>query len=621
MQEKIIRGFQIDTSDIMAAGENRRFTISGTRGATFTLEIKSGSNYYNFQTNLFQATETKLRNVTIGMGTYSREIKFPKVAAGAQYDIFLYCENGTKHADYKEVRFSDGTIDINSSKGSNSNLLQKVIYQTLDVTLTLASFAPNGTLTGTIGTKAITTSRNKSTGKIAFEIDFDVTSTRTLTINKQPTNQDVMAFVTPVVGSAPINISGEDIYPTVTAANKVVNGAVSSGTNVTMDDDYTGLWAVGDKITGNAAFDARTQETAVTVTAVNVGSNAKVFTMSEAIAIDDDETLSFSNRRNYRWPISSTSFDVSKITLGMKATKGGFFERLPKVADYLDQITVLEGESDEYKVSKVKVPGLDTINQKPVISRNASTKVATATVGSSTTPVNITFDNQALLSMAGETIKVFSYGPSEIKRLTGYDLQFSDLAVTLKEVKTTTTSAVNNSTSIPIADRAGIMDAISTISATGVNTTTFGTDTVNGAVSGATRIVMDANVANTMSVGDRVTGTGISNLKTVTVAALNPDDDNVKEFSVSEAVTISDGVTLSFSSKQNRLPKVVSGAGSVTGAGTIVLSAAQTLENGAELTFPKAGTTATISGNIKINKAGNEDVTLRFDLEKLLTMH
>ena len=621
MQEKIIRNFQINTSDIIAVGVNRRFTISGTRGATFTLEIKNGSNYYNFQTNLFQATETKLRNVTIGMGTYSREIKFPKVAAGAQYYIFLYCENGTKHADYKEVRFSDGTIDINSSKGSNSNLLQKVIYQTLDVTLTLASFAPNGTLTGTIGTKAITTSRNKSTGKIAFEIDFDVTSTRTLTINKQPTNQDVMAFVTPVVGSAPINISGEDIYPTVTAANKVVNGAVSSGTNVTMDDDYTGLWAVGDKITGNAAFDARTQETAVTVTAVNVGSNAKVFTMSEAIAIDDDETLSFSNRRNYRWPISSTSFDVSKITLGMKATKGGFFERLPKVADYLDQITVLEGESDEYKVSKVKVPGLDTINQKPVISRNASTKVATATVGSSTTPVNITFDNQALLSMAGETIKVFSYGPSEIKRLTGYDLQFSDLAVTLKEVKTTTTSAVNNSTSIPIADRAGIMDAISTISATGINTTTFGTDTVNGAVSGATRIVMDANVANTMSVGDRVTGTGISNLKTVTVAALNPDDDNVKEFSVSEAVTISDGVTLSFSSKQNRLPKVVSGAGSVTGAGTIVLSAAQTLENGAELTFPKAGTTATISGNIKINKAGNEDVTLRFDLEKLLTMH
>ena len=65
----------------------------------------------------------------------------------------------------------------------------------------------------------------------------------------------------------------------------------------------------------------------------------------------------------------------------------------------------------------------------------------------------------------------------------------------------------------------------------------------------------------------------------------------------------------------------MSGAGSVTGAGTIVLSAAQTLDNGAELTFPKAGTIATITGNIKVNKVGNENITLQFDLEKLLTMH
>ena len=204
----------------------------------------------------------------------------------------------------------------------------------------------------------------------------------------------------------------------------------------------------------------------------------------------------------------------------MQATKGVFFQTLPKVSEYLDQITVLEGQPGEYKVDRVKIPGLDTLNQKPVISRNASTKVATATVGSSTTPINITFDKQALLSMAGETIKVFSYGNSETKRLTGYDVQFSDLAIKLNEVKTITTSAVNNSTSIPIGQRAGIMDAISSVNGIGINTTTFGTDTINGAVSGATKIVMDANVANTMSVGDRVTGTGISDLKTVTVAAL-----------------------------------------------------------------------------------------------------
>ena len=67
-------------------------------------------------------------------------------------------------------------------------------------------------------------------------------------------------------------------------------------------------------------------------------------------------------------------------------------------------------------------------------------------------------------------------------------------------------------------------------------------------------------------------------------------------------------------------PTVASGAGSVTGAGTIVLSAAQTLESGITLTFPGAGSVATITGNIKVNKVGNENVVLRFDLEKFLTM-
>ena len=620
--EKIISNFKINTSDVDANGEIRKFIITGTKGAVFTLEIKSGNDYYNFTTNLFQSTETKLNSITLKSNSYIGELRFPKVSEGAQYDIFLYAESShnTKHAKYTEVKAIDDSIDINASTGSNSNLMRKVIYQTTSVTITLQSFAPNGTITGTVGNQAITATRNKSILSVPFSFNFDVSSTRTLTIDRQPVDTDVMAFVTPVVGEDPINISGENIYPTVTAANKVVNGAVSSGTNVTMDDDFTGLWAVGDKITGNAAFDARTQETAVTVTAINVGSNAKVFTMSEAIAIDDDETLSFSNRRNHRWPISATAFDVSKITPGMKATKGGFFQTLPKVSEYLDQITVLEGELEEYKIDKVKIPGLDTLNQKPITVRNASTKVATTTVGSSTTPVNITFDNQALLSMAGETIKVFSYGPSEVKRLTGYDLEFNNLAVTLNGVKTTTTSAVNNSTSIPIADRAGIMDAISSVKGVGIDNTTFGTDTVNGAVSGATSIVMDANVANTMSVGDTVTGTGISDLKTITVTAINVDT-NVKKFSVSEAVTISDGVTLSFTNPKAKAPTVVSGAGSVTGAGTIVVSSAQTLESGAELSFPKVGTKATISGNIKINKVGNEDVTLRFDLENMLTMH
>ena len=131
---------------------------------------------------------------------------------------------------------------------------------------------------------------------------------------------------------------------------------------------------------------------------------------------------------------------------------------------------------------------------------------------------------------------------------------------------------------------------------------------------------MDTVVAITMKPGDIVTGDGIPLTSTVTVVALNPDGDNLLEFSVSENITVADGVTLSFSNQTNSSPIVVSGAGSVTGAGTIVLNAPQTLESGVTLTFLGAGSVATITGNIKVNKVGNENAVLRFDVEKFLTM-
>ena len=130
---KVIKGFKLDTSNIRATGERRGFTVLGDEGAVFSLEIREGVNYYNFETGLFQTTKTKLANVTIGGNSYKGNIYFPKVAAGAQYDIYLFTETGTKHSEYKEVRFPDNSIDINSTTGSNSNLIQKVIYQTLDV--------------------------------------------------------------------------------------------------------------------------------------------------------------------------------------------------------------------------------------------------------------------------------------------------------------------------------------------------------------------------------------------------------------------------------------------------------------------------------------------------------
>ena len=53
----------------------------------------------------------------------------------------------------------------------------------------------------------------------------------------------------------------------------------------------------------------------------------------------------------------------------------------------------------------------------------------------------------------------------------------------------------------------------------------------------------------------------------------------------------------------------------------LTTSVAQTLEDEQTFTFTGAGNIVTITGFVKINKAGNDAVALRFDIDKFLTKH
>ena len=607
---KTIRDLDINFTDIKAAGETRTFIVSGENGAVFSLEIKNEDDYYyNFQTELFQATKTRLSDISIEGNSYKGNIVFPAVTDADQYDFLLFVGENTQHSDYIEVRFLDSSIDINSSTGSNSNAIQKVIYQTLDVDITLTGFSGGGDISGSgfaNPAQTITTSRGRSVATIPISITVTVTA-GALSIDRQPTENDIMSFVTRTIGSAPINIPGEDIYPAVTAADKVVN--VSGGTaadddppNVTMDDDFTGLWAVGDRITGNAALDARTQATAVTVAAISVGGNAKVFTMSEGIVIADDETLSFSNRRNYRWPIDN----IDKLEEGMEILDDVLtsnFGSTTTIKEYLTQTTVLEGEIDEYKIDNVRVPSLDTLGVKPVITRDATTKVKT-----SVQSANITFSNQANRLFRGVTTKIFGYGVEEISRLYDYDLEFSDLKAELNTVTTTTTAAVNPAnTTIPVTSKVGIVDKT--------------TQTVNGAITASKTVVLDSVTG--LGIGQSLYAVSAGTLTgTPTIITIN---ETTKTITLSSIQTFNDGITLTFPNS------IISGAGidpavvnpyvDTISSLNLTSSVAQTLEDGQTLTFTGAGNIVTITGNIKVNKAGNEDIALRFDIDKFLTQH
>ena len=787
---RTIKDFNLDTSDIRAVGEKRPFTILGDKDAVFSLEIREGVNYYNFQTSLFQTTKTGLVNVSIEGNFYRGDIVFPRatlttdtvngavtsgvkvvmdtvvastmkvgdrvtgntylndrnvtvvalnpdddntsefslsefvaIADGVtlsfegahQYDIYLSAESshGTYHAKYNEVRFIDNSIDINSTTGSNSNLVRKVIYQPQAVTITLSGYAPNNTITS-IGSDSniIITSRNASTATIPFSFDITTGTSNTLAISKQPTSGDVLALVTATPGAAPLDIEGEDIYPAVTETDVVngefsagtthkivmdtnvvdkmvvgdritiatgdftdtVDGAVTTSSKVVMDNNVVTKMAAGDRITivGNTleemlegqefldknvviveelnpdgdnhkefsmseaiprgisdgttlTFTSKLNREVITVAALNPDTdNAKEFSMKDTngnnvnVGILDNTTLSFSNQRNYRW-----SFDnIYNLTPGMRQLASTYFTSQPTIKEYLTQTTINEGEPGEYKIDNVRIPALEpagtaTTPSTPVTTRDSTTKVETITQTG-----NVTFSEQAKLTFGGgANATIFSYGTPAINRLTGYDVEFTDLTVELTPISTTTTAASSNSKSVVIADRIGISDGISTVSGIGINPTISGTDTVNGTFDKSTRVIVSGDPAESaIKPGDVITGDGIPLTSTVTVVALNPDGDNTAEISVSEEVTVANGVTLSFSHQANTSPTVISGAGTATGPGTIVLSAPQTLENGVTLTFPGAGSIATITGNIKVNKVGNEDVVLRFDVEKFLTM-
>ena len=200
---KIIRSFDLDLSHLPAASTRRNFTIQGTNGSKFKLEITnedSPKKYYNFKTKTFTTTVASLEEQING-NYYTGSIIFPTVTDDDHYDIKLWALDGTLHDSYKEVRFGDGSIDINSSTGSNSFLLQKIIYQYTDLTLTISPFSPNATIAGTLGNDNITLTAGDTKTSTDFSITVTAAADKAYRIIRQPTADDIVSFVSSTVGA------------------------------------------------------------------------------------------------------------------------------------------------------------------------------------------------------------------------------------------------------------------------------------------------------------------------------------------------------------------------------------------------------------------------------------
>jgi hypothetical protein len=385
---------------------------------------------------------------------------------GHQYDIYLYAVPGTIHAAYYESRFGDGSLDVNGSSGSNSLVMQKVIYQYATIDLTISGYSPNGTISGVNTNAVISTSRGKSKAKTPFSYVFTAGATSAVRVLKQPSSSDVSAFIEPVVGAAPVTLPGENIYPAVTTAAIDTGGGGTrvnsvSGSIVTMfiaPSLMDGPIKVGDRI--HCAARSGFASSIVTVTTTST-SPTMTFEMSQTAAslgLVANDVLSFSNQMNYSWPV--TNF-ADKIKSGMMVVYDGVNNVTADtvVSDYEDTITIFENTEKEQVIVKNKIQAVDTKAQKPTIVKGLVT----------VQPGDITFNKQQVLALAGDTLKIGGYGESEILRVFGWDVKFTDLKVTLTAPTTTTSGVVTGNAIIGVNNVEGVINNVSRVGGIGIN--------------------------------------------------------------------------------------------------------------------------------------------------------
>tara|TARA_R100000388_G_C7240304_1_gene160807 strand:+ start:499 stop:1878 length:1380 start_codon:yes stop_codon:yes gene_type:complete len=149
------------------------------------------------------------------------------------------------------------------------------------------------------------------------------------------------------------------------------------------------------------------------------------------------------------------------------------------------------------------------------ISYDSTTKVRTVT-----TAGEVIFDKPQVDALQLGTVTFSGYGTDQINRLTGWDISITDLKAEIlpaNRVSTTTTSAVSNSTSVPITNAFGIMDDVSTVSSVNIigdSPTVTAIGSYN--VSSANTATLTLSSAQTLESGETLNFDGAAGRITIT---------------------------------------------------------------------------------------------------------
>tara|TARA_R110002074_G_scaffold220689_1_gene391213 strand:- start:61 stop:1734 length:1674 start_codon:yes stop_codon:yes gene_type:complete len=556
---KKITKFNLNTGNIPQGGEVRKFSVIGDEYAVFSLEIlNEDGDYYNFTSQVFGPTVSKIENEVIAKGEFNGVIVFPAVSDEDHYDIRLWASDAydTKHSKYNEVRLEDNSVDINASFGSDSNLIKKIIYQYLDVTVSLKNVATNASSFGTIATSTQEITGNLlgvNNKKYSFSITATVGGDKGVTILRQPKATDAYIATTRQYGAAEV-IPGEDLYQHARPITTTVNGATSSSNRLVLDATCTALGlVVGDALVVGAYTDKL-----LLITHVDPDDdNDNEIQLSAAVSIADAAVVTFYYKGYYRWNIHANS-SLHGIKEGMVVDGDSGvqphinisnYERkstLTYVAEQVEQpplaakgptsstpltpVASRPGVTTEIYIDKVSYPAIEFSTIAPTYTNGVISKKLGI----------ITHNVQQYAASANANFKVYAFGAKNMRSLTYCDPVFSNLKAELTEVTTNTSSAISNA-NLAVDDMSGAMNNITRVKAIG----------------------MDASVS---------------------------------------------------------YPLITSGAGS-DGAGTLTMDSSQVIEDNQVVTFLGTGNVVTITGQVEFKQFPNEDIDLAFDVSRFLLMN
>ena len=471
--ERQIKGVTMDYSDISSRGTTRSITIYGDTASVFSVEIYEGdrANYYNFKTNTWTSSYHKLNKVELMGGSTSVSVVFPKLPSSLKtYTISILAETveniKTTHKPLIEVRNADDSINLNQSTGSNSSVITKILYQDVIKNLYLSALAPGSYHTTADAADGLVNNTNKI---LLFK---SAENPRHVRVGDKLTSSGVAASIHALVTK--INPDGDEAKEIEIS----VSDTIADDEVITFTPPFNGMTPhYTDSTTGRAnlfvdsssslalpfsitiacadgrGFKLKRKPTAEDLCAVNV-----VTFGSAAIALEGEDV---SGSTYYRWPVNNIAGLVSgmaldpsrKTSVAGNTTTPAFITgyNTTKTLQRINNDNKYYADFDDYTTTDVSVDGIDNYNN-PITAIDRNGRI-TAQAG------NIVLNTQQADALKGDAaVKLIAQGAKAIESSTGLSATLSNITVTgaLQEadtalsVATITTSAVSNSTTIPV---------------------------------------------------------------------------------------------------------------------------------------------------------------------------